>query len=376
MGSVVIAVEVDPDLDGEPHDDSASSEIDDGALDAWRRASYLFDRREIPATWLVAGRLFATVHSDPLDTQKDADDVDATDHASDRDVNRPPGRQLPPGEESQVDDRQGSEHTGAPENGREETKAPPFVHPEPEDPAWSPHGPTGDQVRSARSVPDLIAGIQQSRVGHEVGCLPFSGTDLDAMSQDDAAASVRTTFDAAARLGVETDWLRSVAFPDGDVGHRDVLAAYGFECYPKASKSTTGRSSFLALLGMAVRNVTKSSPPLVEPETDDHGLLAVPISMSLFPLSGRAKSIARTGRSDLVEDLVKRGVDRAANSDGVFHLSIRLSDLQTQADFDRLSAILEHVVERRREHTLDVETLGMLARRLGEHAPLPTMPVE
>jgi hypothetical protein len=212
-------------------------------------------------------------------------------------------------------------------------------------------------------------------VAHEIGCLPFSRTDFRGASQDDAAGEVRASIDAAAELGVGTEQLRAFAFPDGRVGHRDVLAAYGFECYREPGPGSNGPiSSLSTLLGLFARRLTGTGPALVEPETDEHGLVGVPTSASLFPLAGRARAAVRAGRGDPVADLAKRGIDRATES-GVLHLSFTPTDLGTGADFERLETVLSHVAECREETDLAVETLGQVARRLDDRAATMPTPV-
>lgn len=342
MGSVVISVEVGSGWGHHPDGDGASDERYRETLSAWRRASYIFDRHKVPATWLVAGHLVAPVDGlDPPDVR----------------------------DGSAANDRQGSR------SGPEEPDSSPCVHP-PANPSWSPRDSRAGREQSVRSGPDLVEAIRRSRVAHEIGCRPYSTLDFTDASQEEAVGVVRSTIDAAAELGLDTDQLRAFAFPGGRPGHRDVLVAYGFACYPGPGPRTDGRlSSIRTLLWLAGRRLARMGPPVVEPGTDDHGLVAIPTSTSLFPLRGRARAAARAGRVDPVAGLAKRGVERAAGADGVLHLSLALADLRTGTDLERLEAVLSHVAEYREERGLAVETMGEVARRLGDRAATTPAPV-
>lgn len=389
MGSVVISVEVGPGWGRHP-DDGASDERYREARDAWRRASYLFDRYEVPATWLLAGHLFAPGSRNGPSGEHDG--TRATRRARRRSRAGSPERSSEgvssneerrgssdgksggvSSNEGRPDEGSASDRGGASQDSGDESNGSPCVHPDhPEDAAQFPGDSTVDRTQSAWFVSDLIEGLRRSPVAHEIGCQSFSRIDFSDASQDDAAAEVRASIDAAAERGVGTEQLRSFAFPDGRAGHRDVLLAYGFECYCEPESRSGGPlSSLPTVLGLFVRRLTGAGPPLVEPETDEHGLVAVPTSLSLFPLAGRARSAARVGRGDLVVELAKRGLERAGKSDGILHLWFAPTDLRTGADFDRLEAVLSHVADCRDETQLAVETMGQVARRVGDLAAMP-----
>lgn len=388
MGSVVISVEVGRGV-GHHLNDGASDERYREVRDAWRRASYLFDRYEVPATWLLAGHLFAP--GSPNGPSNEHDGTRATRRSHGERAGSPERNSgvVSPTEERRGstdgksdgvssndghgDEGPASDREGASRGSGEESNGSPCVHPDtPEDAAQVPGDSAGDRTRSAWFAPDLIEGLRRSRVAHEIGCQPFSRTDFSDASQDDAAAEVRTTIDAAAERGVRTEQLRSFAFPGGRAGHRDVLLAYGFECYREPESRSGGPlSSLRSTLELYVRQLVRVGPPLVEPGTDEHGLVAVPTSLSLFPLAGRARASVRAGRGDLVAGLVKRGVERAVADDGVLHLSFAPTDMETEADFERLEAVLSHVADRRDETELAVETMGQVARRVGDYAVTP-----
>ena len=363
MGSVVITVEVGAGW-GMDSDDGVTEAEYREAIEAWRRASYLFDRHEVPATWLVAGHLLGPAgrRETPADREGSTatDDTPTTDRATD--------------DERTGDGGPASDRQGASRDAGDEPDAPPCLYPNRTDRSRSTHGSATDRSHLVRSVRDLVAALRQSRVAHEIGCLPFSALDVADADQEEAVAAVRTTIDAAAELGVETEQLRAVGFAD-DVGHRDVLAAYGFECYRGPKPSSGPLSTLDTLLRFVVRRLPGTGPQAVEARTDDHGMVAIPISASLHPLAGRARALARVGPRDPVADLAKRGLDRADGADGVFHLSLRVGDLRTEADFERLEAVLERVADRRGERGLAVETMGEVARRLGNSLTRPTTPV-
>lgn len=393
MGSVVISVGIG----AQRPDEGAPEERYRETLSAWRRASYCFDRHEVPATWLVAGHLFAPAgqpesaggqDGTPAD-RRVADDPGSPEQGSESTASGDGRRGSPDGRadggpasegrrenERRRDDGRANDPQGASGGSGDEPNASPCVRPDrAADPSRFADDRATDHARSARSAPDLVESIRRSRVTHEIGCQPFARPDFGDASQDDAAAAVRASIDAAAELGIEADRLRAFAFPDGSVGHRDVLAAYGLACYREPGSASDEPTASVRGLASLVGRRLGTGPPLVEPETDEYGLVAMPTSMTLAPLAGRARTIARRLGGDPVAALAKRGVDRAAASDGLLHLSVRPRDLRSETDFERLDAVLSHVADRRAETDLRVETMGQIARRLGDYAAMPTTPI-
>lgn len=315
MGTVVISVDASLAWAGHPGTDGSLERYRE-ARHAWRRSTYLFDRYGIPATWLVVGHLF--LH--------DCDGV----------------------------------HVGHPLGA-----------------SWFPCSEWDDSdTRRVWCARDLVEGVENARTDHEIGCQPFAGTDFatPTTTQEVAAAEVRSTIEAAADAGVDDTTLRSFGFPNDRIGHRNVLAAYGLECYrgPRPGWERRGVLSSLRTLGKLLSASTRGvGPSPVQPEVDDCSLVNLPVSIPLFPLRGRSRSIAQTRPNDPIVRLVDRGLETIASESGILHLSFSPREVTSERDFERLETVVSRISERRRESGIRVETMGQVSRRLRDHTSRP-----
>lgn len=295
MGSVVISVDAELAWGFHDLDDPPRRRID-GARTAWHRLLDLFDRFEIPATWAVVGHLF----------------LEGCD----------------------------GEHR---------------THPAP--PGWFARDPGGDVSSHPNWFGrDLIEAIRDAAVDHEIGSHSFSHVVFDAPGTDRelAAAELEASVAAAEALDVS---LRSFVFPRNRVGHRDVLAEHGFDCYRGAAPRRIDHTPLRPLAKLA--GVT---PPIVTPSIDEHGLVNVPPSLDLYGFEGVARSLAERTIGDPVVRRAERGADAAAGSDGVFHLWLHPNNLTGEADFERLRRVLSTLDRRRGD--LAFETMGEVAIRV------------
>lgn len=63
--------------------------------------------------------------------------------------------------------------------------------------------------------------------------------------------------------------------------------------------------------------------------------------------------------------MARRGIDDAIEGDGIYHLWLHPNNLLDEGDDARIQAILEHLVQRRREtESLRIETMGDVADRV------------
>lgn len=302
MGTVTLSI--DAELGWGYHDlgrDPSSPRLRN-ARRGWRRLLDLFDEYEVPATWAVVGHLFL----------RDCD----------------------------------GEH---PE------------HPAP--PGWFAHerGPDA-HPRDLRFADGLVAAIREAAVDHEIGLHTFSHVEFGdpATSAELARAEVRAGLEAARERGLAPTTL---VFPRNQVGHRDVLAAEGIECYrgrEPRSRLETRRVRSLRKLAWALGD--GETPPLVAPRVDEHGLVCLPASLYLFGFEGVARSLVEPIRGDPMVRRAKNGVDAAADG-GVCHLWLHPNDLRRPRDAERVRAVLEHVRRRRAEGAVTVETMADVADR-------------
>ena len=92
----------------------------------------------------------------------------------------------------------------------------------------------------------------------------------------------------------------------------------------------------------------------------------MPASLYLFSFEGGARRAAkRLGYRPIVA-VAKRGIDAAAEADGVFHMWLHPHNLLQPDGVQRLDAILDYLDRRRAETDLTVRTMAEVAREAGE----------
>lgn len=213
---------------------------------------------------------------------------------------------------------------------------------------------------SLRFAPDLIRELASSEVAHEIGCHSFSHVDHTDVPRSVVRAELEASADAFRSHGIEPT---SFVFPGNDVAHQDLLLPYGYTAYRGAGDSLGAtRRRARKLMGAIGRR-----PPLVEPAIDANGLVVIPPSLFLFGFEGIARNVIEPFLRDRIVEQAIRGIDRAAERDGVLHLWLHPNDLVTQYAADRIEAILKHLRERLDNSSLEVETMREVATRTLDH---------
>ena len=304
MGSVVISV--DAELGWGFHDVEPPTERLESARVGWKRLAGLCSEYEIPATWAVVGHLFL----------RDCD-----------------GRHA--------------DHPRGPHWFRAERDA------------WADRP-------SLRYGPNLIADVASDPVGHEIGCHTFSHVLFG--SEGTTADTARAEIEACLAATRATDLsLQSFVFPRNCVGHRDVLAEYGFGCYRGAAPSEQ-----TPLGKLTAATVGDPEPSLVTPTIDEYGLVDIPASLYLFSFEGRPRRLVTKLFADPIVEHARRGIDAAARQDGVFHVWLHPNNLLGRPEIARMRAIFDYLDRRRDE--VRIETMGQVASRVRDEtgsAPEP-----
>lgn len=212
-----------------------------------------------------------------------------------------------------------------------------------------------------RFCPDLVRGVLDSDVNHEIGSHTFSHVLFadPRVTKQTAYEELRAAVDAAARFDVTFD---SLIFPRNAVGHRDLLDESGFTCYrsPQSRPSTAlGRAAEKFRATLEPERV-----PLVRPTVDEYGLVDVPASLFLFGFEGWARTAAGLVGIDPIVRQAKRGIDRASREDGLFHIWLHPTDICTERDADRVATIIEYAAQKRAETDLRIETMAAVADRV------------
>ena len=228
-------------------------------------------------------------------------------------------------------------------------------HPAP--PGWFERERTAWRDREdLRFGPDLVRAILDAEVDHELGSHSFSHVLFGHpdTTTELARAELRRCHDLAAEWGLT---LESFVYPRNYVGHRAVLAEEGISAYRGTTPTPDG---FRGVLETMVRDGSL----LVSPRIDEYGLVNVPSSMFLFGFEGPVRTITESVWEDPMVVLARRGIDQAAENEGVFHIWLHPNNLVDERDDERMRAILEYVARRRCESDLTVETMGDVARRV------------
>jgi len=335
-GTLVISL--DAELAWGFHDvDPPAERIAEARL-TWERLVALFDRYDVPATWAVVGHLFL-------------DDCDGG-HADHPAGERPCTRDLDDGDS--VDDGDAVDDDGSTFPG--DASLP---------------GHASLSADRAWYAADLVETVRRADADHEIGAHGFTHVHFDheRMSESFARRELQRCREAAAAAGVGPDSFDSFVFPVNRVGYRDHLAEFGFGCY-RGREPTADRSAHARRAGKVIGAVLdRGAPPVVRPEIDEHGLVNVPASMYLFDGLGALTDVAERVRDDPVARRAERGVDAAADGDGVCHLWFHPHDVTEPKDFDRLRRVLERARERRADGDLTVATMGQVADRVRSARP-------
>lgn len=208
-------------------------------------------------------------------------------------------------------------------------------------------------------APDLLDRVASAGVDHDIGSHGYTHVHFrhDRMTRRLADRELRRGRRAVARHAGDPT---SFVFPVNRVGHLDLLADHGFDCYrgPQPARRGAARKLSDALLD-------RGTPPIVTPEVDARGLVNVPASQYLFDFEGSARTAVERLRDDPVARRTRRGLDRLAGAEeGVLHLWLHPHNLTRERDFERMRAVLAHVERLRDRGDLRVETMREVAQRV------------
>jgi peptidoglycan/xylan/chitin deacetylase (PgdA/CDA1 family) len=213
--------------------------------------------------------------------------------------------------------------------------------------------------------PDLVRSVLDSPVDHEIASHSLSHVEFgdEATTRAVAEAEVRACVDIAKEWGID---LESFVFPRNRVGHRDVLAEYGFRNYrSRGQRWFSGRQFDQA--GKALDYALGlTAPDVTPPSLDEHGLVRHAGSQYLFAFEDPARSLLSPFSREPVVRQVEKGLDRAVETDRVFHLWFHPNELRSSGDYQRVRKALE-VIDRRRGD-VEVATMAEVGCRVrGEH---------
>jgi peptidoglycan/xylan/chitin deacetylase (PgdA/CDA1 family) len=193
-------------------------------------------------------------------------------------------------------------------------------------------------------APWLVDRIQSCETDQEIGLHGATHMQFgaDGCSQRIAEEELEAAVETLGRYGVEP---KSFVFPRNDVGHVDMLAEYGIEAYRGVDARWYERSNKVERIRGPLRfadEAVRWTPPVSKPVERD-GVLEIPGSQVFRPSHGGWQFTP--GDSSVAR--AKKGLQRAARTDGLFHLWFHPFNLghEPGRDLERLEQVLTAVRE-------------------------------
>jgi len=209
-------------------------------------------------------------------------------------------------------------------------------------------------------APELVEEIRSCDHPQEVGLHGYTHMPIgaDGCDQRVAAAELAAGVDTLRNFGVEPE---SFVYPRNVVGHESVLADHGIKVYRDVDARWYEQSVLPEQLKKAARFADEAAgltPPVVVPE-ERHGVVRVQGSQPFRPRHGGWQFTPPQSSFRRA----KRGIDRAVETGGVFHLWFHPFNLASEPDIllNTLARILAYADSRREEGVLDLLPLREIA---------------
>lgn len=197
---------------------------------------------------------------------------------------------------------------------------------------------------------DIILKILSNKVKHEIGYHSFSHIPFSKCSREVAEAEIAEGVKLAKSFGIT---LTSFVFPEGKIGHIDILKKYGFRVYRGliANRRSSSRNLIVRAVNYAINEVVTNP---VEPRWMN-GIWELPSSMFFYDSSLPFTLLPRA----------KRGIERAIRERRIFHVWLHPHNLLIDRGLsDKLEELIAYVASKRYSGELDVFTMGGFASYL------------
>jgi hypothetical protein len=210
-------------------------------------------------------------------------------------------------------------------------------------------------------APGILDEIQSVTPAQEIGSHGYTHIPLgeEGCHRPAADAEVSAGVEALQRVGVDPS---SFVYPRNRLGHRDILAEYGFTAYRGRNANWYERNGAANPIRKPARFVTEATeraPPVVVPRERD-GLIEIPGSQLFRGVVGpwRASVPGFRRRRAL------KGVNRAADTGSIFHLwchpfNLAQGGRNSLRDFE---AVLQRAATLRSDQKLEIRPMTSVAK--------------
>jgi hypothetical protein len=215
---------------------------------------------------------------------------------------------------------------------------------------------------------DMIQALLERAGRHEIAFHGYTHRIFDpaTLDEEEARVEIAEWRRVAARWNVRQP--TTVVFPRNRLGHLEVFAQNGFNCYRGRQLMPPDYYS-LPLLGKALNRIDLitqlRTPQVYSLPAPAQGMVNLPSSRGLLRVNPRFEMLlARLGLEHLPTASLIRGVEKAAREKKVVHLYVHEWDFRGEMHFEKLRQVFAAVAEKVRAGQLQSITMGALARQI------------
>lgn len=242
---------------------------------------------------------------------------------------------------------------------------------------WYAYDPCTSAVRSPGwYAPDIVEWIRKAHVRHEIASHSFAHIYYG--DAECSASAARADLAAAVAAAEPKDiTLKSFVFPRNQVGHLDVLHEHGIHAYRGVDPTRFRKGGGLLVKTFNFLDQLLGLPPkAIHAEEGIPGLWNIPGNHFYMARNGIRKMIPIASR--VLKG--KRGIRRAIQTGGIYHLWFHPFNLNADSDamLSGLEQLFSYADQMRAEGRLDILTMEEYARRLDRelvHATSEAAPV-
>jgi len=228
---------------------------------------------------------------------------------------------------------------------------------------WYAYDPCTSAVRSPGwYAPDIVEWIRKAHVRHEIASHSFAHIYYG--DAECSASAARADLAAAVAAAEPKDiTLKSFVFPRNQVGHLDVLHEHGIHAYRGVDPTRFRKGG-----GVLVKTFNFLDQLLGLPPKTVHAEEGIP---GLWNIPGNHFYMARNGIRKMIPIASrvlkgKRGIRRAIQTGGIYHLWFHPFNLNADSDamLSGLEQLFSYAHRMREQGLLDIQTMEEYSARL------------